>query len=200
MTIYDIDAQISACIDECGEIIDTERFDELQIERDTKLENVACWYKNLLADAEAIKSEVNVLKEREARVLPLKELRAHFLKRIEEIGYVALNGDPDNTLPGTVNVGFQFVESEGILTSLDINGIAASSGSACASDSLEPSHVLLAMGIPHADAQGAVRFSFGKDNTTAEIDLCIGLLKDIIAKRREMSPLFAEFKEERKLI
>ena len=138
------------------------------------------------------------VRERETRRAHLQALKTHFLKRVAEIPYTTVNGDPVNTLPGTVNITFEFVESEGLLTSLDLNGIAASSGSACASDSLEPSHVLLAMGLSHADAQGALRFSFGKSNTTAEIDRCIELLKDIVAKRREMSPLFADFKQKPK--
>ncbi|GHV01346.1 cysteine desulfurase IscS [Clostridia bacterium] len=139
-------------------------------------------------------------KERENRAVHLKRLKTHFLNRIKEIEYTAVNGDPERTLPGTVNVGFRFIESEGLLTSLDLSGIAASSGSACASDSLEPSHVLLAMGLSHADAQGALRVSFGKSNTIGEVDFCIDLLKDIVQKRREMSPLYSEFKEEGKLV
>ncbi|MDR1092992.1 MAG: cysteine desulfurase [Clostridiales bacterium] len=138
--------------------------------------------------------------QRETRVRHLKELKARLLSRLREIDYTSVNADPERTLPGTVSVGFGFIESEGLLTSLDLNGIAASSGSACASDSLEPSHVLLAMGLSHADAQGVLRFSFGKSNTVAEIDTCVDLLKDIVAKRREMSPLFAEFKAEKKFV
>jgi cysteine desulfurase len=97
------------------------------------------------------------VRDREANVKRLRALRAHFIQRLSEIPYVKFNGDPDNSLPGIVSVAFEFIESEGILTSLDLKGIAASSGSACASDSLEPSHVLLAAGMSHGDAQGVVR-------------------------------------------
>ena len=107
-----------------------------------------------------------------------------------EINDVKLNGHPTNKLPNTLNVSFKFVEGESVLLNLDLKGIAASSGSACTSGSLEPSHVLKAMGVEAATAQGAVRFSLGLINTQADIDRVIRALPPIIKKLRDMSPLY----------
>ncbi|MDD5439718.1 MAG: cysteine desulfurase NifS [Candidatus Omnitrophica bacterium] len=106
------------------------------------------------------------------------------------IKYVRLNGHPELRLPNTLNIGFKFVEGESILLNLDMEGIAASTGSACTSGSLEPSHVLTAMAVDAADAQGSIRFSLGKDNTEEEIDYVIGILPPIIERLRKMSPLY----------
>jgi len=106
------------------------------------------------------------------------------------VKYVRLNGHPEKRLPNTVNIGFRFVEGESILLNLDMEGVAASTGSACTSGSLEPSHVLTAMNVDAADAQGSIRFSLGKDNTQEEIDHVTGILPAIIERLRKMSPLY----------
>jgi len=98
------------------------------------------------------------------------------------------NGDKDNRLPNTTNISFEYVEGEAILLMLDKYGICASSGSACTSGSLEPSHVLRAMGIPYTAAHGSVRFSLSRFNTQKEVDYIIKHIPDIIKKLREISP------------
>ena len=121
----------------------------------------------------------------------IAKLRDRFVNRvIEEIPYVRFNGNMERRIPSVANFSFEFVEGEGILMLMDFNGIAVSSGSACSSGSLDPSHVLLAMGVPIEVSHGSLRFSFGKDNTMAEVDYTVDKLKDTIAKLREMSPLF----------
>ena len=107
-----------------------------------------------------------------------------------EIPYVKLNGSRENRLSNNADFSFYFIEGESILIMLDLEGIAVSSGSACSSDSLDPSHVLLAMGIPAEYAHGSIRFTFGKDNTLEEVEYTVDKLKEIIHKLREMSPLF----------
>jgi len=108
----------------------------------------------------------------------------------EKIDNIYLNGHPVNRLPNTLNLSFEFVEGESIILNLDMKGVAVSSGSACTSGSLEPSHVLKAMGVEPAIAQGSIRFSLGKDNTEEEIDYVIEILPEIIFRLREMSPLY----------
>ncbi len=118
-------------------------------------------------------------------------LRDHFVDRVlKEIPYVRFNGNYEHRIPSVANFSFEFVEGEGILMLMDFNGIAVSSGSACSSGSLDPSHVLLAMGVPIEISHGSIRFSFGKDNTMEEVDYTVEKLKDTISKLREMSPLF----------
>ncbi|MFN3966081.1 MAG: cysteine desulfurase NifS [Endomicrobiia bacterium] len=109
---------------------------------------------------------------------------------IEKIENVYLNGHPTKRLPNTLNVCFEFVEGESIILNLDMKGIAVSSGSACTSGSLEPSHVLSAMGVPPAIAQGSIRFSLGKDNTEEDIDYVLEVLPEIVQRLRSMSPLY----------
>ena len=108
---------------------------------------------------------------------------------VEKIPHVLLNGDPDHRLPGTLNMSFKFVEGESLILSLDMEGIAVSSGSACTSGSLEPSHVLLAMGIPHEVCHGSLRFSLGRGTTKEQIDYVLEVLPRIVARLRTMSPL-----------
>lgn len=103
-----------------------------------------------------------------------------------------VNGDPDNRLPNTCNIAFEFIEGEAILLSLNRDGIAASSGSACTSGSLEPSHVLRAMNIPYTAAHGSTRFSFSRENTEADVDRVIEVVPGVIAKLRELSPFWNE--------
>ncbi len=103
-----------------------------------------------------------------------------------------LNGSRENRLPSNVNISFDFIEGESILLMLDMKGIFASSGSACTSGSLDPSHVLLSTGLKHEEAHGSIRFSIGKFNTEEEVDTVISELKPIIERLREMSPLYSE--------
>ncbi len=120
----------------------------------------------------------------------LKILREICIKGImESIPDTILNGDAVQRLPGNVNVCFKYIEGESILLMLNQLGIAASSGSACTSGSLEPSHVLLAIGLPHEIAHGSLRLSFSKDNTEKEIEYLLKVLPDIVEKLRRMSPL-----------
>ena len=102
------------------------------------------------------------------------ELRDYFIGRIlNEIPYVRLNGDPKRRLPNNINVSFQFVEGESLLIMLDMKGICASSGSACTSGSLDPSHVLLAIGLPHEIAHGSLRLTLSEKNTVEEIHFVV---------------------------
>ena len=120
-------------------------------------------------------------------------LRDRFISRVQnEIPYCQLNGPKDgsNRLPNNADFSFDYIEGESILFSLDLAGIAVSSGSACSSGSLEPSHVLLACGVPEEVAHGSIRFTFGKENTVEEVDYTVDKLKEIVARLRAMSPLF----------
>ncbi|MBQ9710559.1 MAG: cysteine desulfurase [Clostridia bacterium] len=124
-------------------------------------------------------------------------LRDKFISRVEkEIPYVKLNGHRTKRLPANADFSFEYIEGESILFSLDLAGIAVSSGSACSSGSLEPSHVLLAMGVDEALAHGSIRFTFGKHNTMDEVNYTVDKLKETVARLRKMSPLFAELKGE----
>lgn len=118
-------------------------------------------------------------------------LRDHFIDRIlKEVPNVKLNGPRENRLPANADFSFEYIEGESILFSLDIAGIAVSSGSACSSGSLEPSHVLLALGLDEALAHGSIRFSFGKHNTLEQVDYAVEIIKSSVLRLREMSPLF----------
>ena len=124
-------------------------------------------------------------------------LRDYIIKNIEEkIPYCRLNGHRTQRLPGNVNFSFEFIEGESLLLWLDINGIAASSGSACTSGSLDPSHVLLAIGLKHETAHGSLRVSLGEENTYEEADYFIEKLVGIVDKLRKMSPLYESMKGE----
>ncbi len=121
----------------------------------------------------------------------IASVRDHFANRVlSEIPYVFMNGDREHMIPSVANITFQFIEGEGILMFLDFAGIEVSSGSACSSGSLEPSHVLLAMGVPIEYSHGSIRFSFGKDNTIEEADYVVDKLKNAVETLRNMSPLF----------
>lgn len=126
----------------------------------------------------------------------LSKLRDRAIKEIlEKVPYSRLNGDAEKRLPGNVNISFEFVEGESILLSLDMKNICASSGSACTSGSLDPSHVLLAIGLPHEIAHGSLRLTFGEKNTDSDIDYLLEVLPPIIEKLRAMSPLYESFKQ-----
>ncbi len=121
----------------------------------------------------------------------VSSLRDHFIDRIlSEVPFVKLNGPRENRLPANADFSFEFIEGESILFSLDLAGIAVSSGSACSSGSLEPSHVLLALGVDEALAHGSIRFSFGKHNTIEEVDYAVEEIKSAVERLRKMSPLF----------
>lgn len=129
--------------------------------------------------------------EQEEKAAYVASLRDRFISRVlKEIPYVRLNGHPEQRLPANANFSFRYIEGESLLFSLDLAGIAVSSGSACSSGSLEPSHVLLAMGLPEGLAHGSIRFSFGKDNTAEEVDYAVDKLKETVLKLRALSPLF----------
>jgi len=124
----------------------------------------------------------------------IKELRDYYNQEIEKrIPYIKINGDMENRLPGNSNISFRFIEGEGLLLNLDLKGICASSGSACTSGSLDPSHVLLAIGLPHEIAHGSLRVTIGKYNTKEEVDYLIENLVEIVEKLRNMSPLYEDF-------
>ena len=128
----------------------------------------------------------------------LIRLRDSLIEKIQlNIPYVRLNGHPTYRLPGNVNMCFQFIEGESLLLSLDMEGIAGSSGSACTSGSLDPSHVLLAIGLPHEIAHGSLRLSLGDFNTEEELDYVVEKLIKIVDRLRRMSPLYEKIKEEK---
>lgn len=138
--------------------------------------------------AEALRIATQSLDENAAYV---SAIRDHFMQRVlREIPYVKLNGHPEKRLPANANFSFRYIEGESLLFSLDLKNIAVSSGSACSSGSLEPSHVLLAMGLPEGLAHGSIRFSFGKYNTMEEADYAVDALKEIVLRLRALSPLF----------
>lgn len=110
----------------------------------------------------------------------------------EKIEFVRQNGHPEQRLPNTLNFSFQFIEGEGLILSLDMHGISVSTGSACTSGSLEPSHVLTAMGLSAEIAHGSLRFSLGRDNTEEEIDYVLEVLPNVVNRLRAMSPLYAD--------
>ena len=138
--------------------------------------------------AKALQLAVAEMDENNAKI---GKMRDHFVDRVlAEIPYVRFNGNREHRVPSVANFSFEFVEGEGILMLMDRHGVAVSSGSACSSGSLDPSHVLLAMGVPIEVSHGSIRFSFGKDNTMGEVDYTVDALKDTIMKLRAMSPLF----------
>ena len=131
------------------------------------------------------------------------ELRDYFVKELlANVKDIKYNGPVDTSrrLPSNANFSFEYIEGESILMSLDLEGIAVSSGSACSSGSLEPSYVLLSVGVPIELAHGSIRFSFGKNNTMEEVKYTLEKLYAIVARLREMSPLFKEFKGEQKYV
>ena len=125
----------------------------------------------------------------------LAYLRDKLIKGLgDKIDQIRLNGHPTKRLPNNVNVSIDFVEGESMLLNLDLEGICASTGSACSSSSLEPSHVLLALGLPPEQAHGSLRFTLGRDNTQADVERVLEVLPGIVAKLRAMSPLLKSSK------
>ena len=131
------------------------------------------------------------MKERTAKEI---ELRDHLIDRVlAEVPYTRLNGHRTNRLPNNANFSFQFVEGESLLILLDNNGICGSSGSACTSGSLDPSHVLLAIGLTHESAHGSLRLTLSAETTMEDIDFVVDCIKQIIERLRSMSPLYEDF-------
>lgn len=124
----------------------------------------------------------------------LIKLRDHYIERVEkEIPFSKLNGHRTKRLPGNANFSFKFVEGESLLMLLNMNGICVSTGSACASGSLDPSHVLLGIGLPHEIAHGSVRVTLSEENTMEEIDHTVDVLKSSLERLRSMSPLYEDY-------
>lgn len=144
--------------------------------------------------AKALEISVRDMEENNKKI---KFLRDHFIDRVEkEIPYCKLNGGREFRLVNNANFSFDFIEGESILMNLDLAGIAVSSGSACSSGSLEPSHVILATGATMEEAHSSIRFSFGRENTMEETDYTVDKLKETVAKLRSWSPLFKSLKGE----
>jgi cysteine desulfurase len=124
----------------------------------------------------------------------LRKLRDRLWEGVKAaIPHVRLHGHPDKRLVNTASIGFEFVEGESIILSLDDHGICAASGSACTSDSLEPSHVLSAIGVPPERSHGAIRFSFGRENTEADVDKLLEVLPGVVGHLRSFSPIYKDF-------
>ena len=133
--------------------------------------------------AEIAKTEMQTENER------LVKLRDHFIEGlIKPLPYAFLNGHPTKRLPDNISVRYNFIEGESMLLSLDLQGVSASSGSACTAKTLEPSHVLLAIGLKHEEAHGSLMFTLGRQNTVEEVDYAIGLMPGIVRRLRAMSP------------
>lgn len=144
----------------------------------------------------AAKRAADTMKERTAYEI---ELRDHIIERItNEIPQAKLNGDRTKRLPNNVNISFEFIEGESLLIMLDGKGICASSGSACTSGSLDPSHVLLAIGLPHEIAHGSLRLTISDETTREDADFAVDSIKEIVQKLRDMSPLYEDFKAGKK--
>lgn len=152
-------------------------------------ENVA----GIVGLGKAIELAYEELEEHNRRI---KKLRDYYVEEVKErIPYIKINGDMEKRLHGNSNISFRFIEGESLLLNLDLKGICASSGSACTSGSLDPSHVLLSIGLPHEIAHGSLRISIGKYNTKKEVDYLLDSLVEIVNRLREMSPLWEEFIE-----
>jgi len=141
--------------------------------------------------AKAVEIAVKTMEERTSREIQLRDYLIS--KVLKEIPYTRLNGHRTNRLPNNANFSFQFIEGESLLIMLDMKGIAGSSGSACTSGSLDPSHVLLAIGLPHEIAHGSLRLTLSEENTEEEIDYVVENLKEIVARLRAMSPLYEDY-------
>lgn len=159
--------------------------------RRASTENVA----GIVGMAEAIELATSNIPEKAARI---SALRDQLIDGLTALPYVRLNGHRTKRLPGNVNVSVRFIEGESLLLRLDLAGVAASSGSACTSGSLDPSHVLLAIGLPHEIAHGSLRLSLSDTTTQEEVDYVLSVLPGIIEYLRDMSPLYNDFMEAQK--
>ncbi len=139
----------------------------------------------------AVERALRMMEEKTKKEL---ELRDYLIQRMEEeIPYCWLNGHRTRRLPNNVNISFRFIEGESMLIMLDMKGICASSGSACTSGSLDPSHVLLAIGLRHEEAHGSLRLTLSEENTREEMDIVVEAVKGIVQRLRDMSPLYEDF-------
>lgn len=139
----------------------------------------------------AVERAMRTLEERTERE---RKLRDYLIDRVlQEVPYTRLNGHRTNRLPNNANFSFQFIEGESLLIMLDMDGICGSSGSACTSGSLDPSHVLLAIGLPHEIAHGSLRLTLSEETTEEELDYVVESIKKIVEKLRSMSPLYEDF-------
>lgn len=139
----------------------------------------------------AVEIAMATMKERNEKEI---KMRDHLIARVmKEVPYTRLNGHPTNRLSNNVSFAFQFVEGESLLIMLDMDGICGSSGSACTSGSLEPSHVLLAIGLPHEIAHGSLRLTLSEETTIEQIDFTVESIKRIVERLRSMSPLYEDF-------
>jgi cysteine desulfurase len=141
----------------------------------------------------AIEMATENLEEYNKKILSLREKTIEGL--MAKVPYIRLNGHRHNRLPGNVNISFQFIEGESLLLMLDMMGVCGSSGSACSSGSLDPSHVLMAIGLPHEIAHGSLRLSFGDENTDEDVDYILEEIPKIVNRLRDMSPLYEAVKK-----
>ncbi|MBP1756201.1 MAG: cysteine desulfurase NifS [Firmicutes bacterium] len=143
----------------------------------------------------AVEIALETMEERTKKEIMLRNL---LMKRVlEEIPFVRVNGDKVRRLPNNANFSFQFIEGESLLIMLDMKNICGSSGSACTSGSLDPSHVLLAIGLPHEVAHGSLRLTVSEDITEEDINYTVDRVKEIVEKLRQMSPLYEDFMKKR---
>ncbi len=131
------------------------------------------------------------MEEHSAKIQKLRDYLTE--KVLNEVPFCRLNGDREKRLPNNINFSFDFIEGESLLMMLDMKGICASSGSACTSGSLDPSHVLLAIGLPHERAHGSLRLTLSEENTLDEMDYVADAIKEIVDRLRQMSPLYEDF-------
>ena len=132
--------------------------------------------------------------EMEERTKKEVEMREYLMEKVlREVPFTRINGSRTSRLPNNINFAFQFIEGESLLIKLDMAGICGSSGSACTSGSLDPSHVLLAIGLPHEIAHGSLRLTLSEENTMEEMDITADKIKEIVAYLRELSPLYEDY-------
>ncbi len=143
----------------------------------------------------AIELATENLDEYNKKLIELREKTIEGL--FAKVPYIKLNGHRHNRLPGNVNISFEFIEGESLLLMLDMKGIYGSSGSACSSGSLDPSHVLLAIGLPHEIAHGSLRLTFGDENTQEDVDYILEVIPQMVTKLRDMSPLWEAVKDKK---
>lgn len=160
--------------------------------RRASTENIA----GIVGLGKAIELATSNMEEHNKHLLALRERTIEEITK--KIPFIKLNGDRQKRLPGNVNFSFEYIEGESLLLMLDMKGIAASSGSACTSGSLDPSHVLMAIGLPHEIAHGSLRVSFGEKNTQEDVDYLLEVLPMIVERLREMSPLYESVKNSTK--
>ena len=146
----------------------------------------------IVALAAALKESCDNIDANTAKIIPMRD---KLFAELSKIPHSKINGSLEHHVPGTVNMCFEGIEGESLLLMLDMNGVCASSGSACTSGSLDPSHVLLSLGLPHEVAHGSLRLSIGEYNTMEEIDHIIKVVPPIVAKLRDMSPVWDELEK-----